>query len=259
MMLKKIKKGGKAQISVFIILAVCLYIVLLLLLTKKSDIVSLFIKESPVDKIERCISEAANDGRIILELQGGSFNPKNNYTYDGSQIEYACYTNQYYKRCVMQKPLLKQSFENELKGYIELKVSDCLAVEKSSLEGNGYVVSMKNPIVQVDIIPRNIIINTDLDLQITKGEATDSYRNIKANVNSDLYEFLMIASSILNWEARYGDSETMNYMYYYPSIKVEKKTRSDGSRIYILTNRESSEKLMFATRSMVFPPGITGE
>ena len=69
----------------------------------------------------------------------------------------------------------------------------------------------------------------------------------------------MISSSILNWEARYGDSETMNYMIYYPSIKVEKKKQGDGSTVYIITDRLDLDKFMFASRSMALPAGLTGQ
>ena len=68
----------------------------------------------------------------------------------------------------------------------------------------------------------------------------------------------MIASSISNWEAKYGDSETMNYMIYYPNLKVEKKKQGDGTTIYIITDKESEDKFMFASRSLVLPAGFTG-
>ena len=45
-------------------------------------------------------------------------------------------------------------------------------------------------------------------------------------------------------------------MLYYPSIKVEKKKQSEGTTIYILTDRDSSEEFMFAVRSFAIPPGL---
>jgi hypothetical protein len=68
----------------------------------------------------------------------------------------------------------------------------------------------------------------------------------------------MIASSIMAWETKWGDSQTMNYMLHYPSIKVEKKKQGDETKIYILTDRDTQEKFMFAVKSMPLPIGIVG-
>jgi len=68
----------------------------------------------------------------------------------------------------------------------------------------------------------------------------------------------MITSSIINWEARYGDSESLSFMMHYPSLKIEKKLQSDGTTIYILTNKNTLDKFMFASRSVALPVGITG-
>jgi len=74
-------------------------------------------------------------------------------------------------------------------------------------------------------------------------------------LNNNLYELVSIVNSILNWEARYGDSETTIYMNYYHDLKVEKKKQSDGSTIYILTDRNTLDKFQFASRSVAWPPG----
>lgn len=74
-----------------------------------------------------------------------------------------------------------------------------------------------------------------------------------------MYDLIMIASSIANYEAKYGDADSLTYMLYYPDIKVEKKEQSDGSRVYILTNKPTNEKFIFASRSIVWPPGYVGE
>ena len=74
-------------------------------------------------------------------------------------------------------------------------------------------------------------------------------------MNNNIYELTSIAESILNWEAQYGDVETMTYMSFYKDLKVEKYKQTDGSKIYILTNRNTGDKFQFATRSYAFPAG----
>ena len=67
---------------------------------------------------------------------------------------------------------------------------------------------------------------------------------------------IMIASSIQNFEAQYGDSVPETYMSLYPDIKVQKLKQEDGTKIYIITDRKTNERLVFATRSVAWPPGF---
>jgi hypothetical protein len=251
-------KSKRGQITIFVILAICIVIVIFLLFTKKTDFVTIFAKESPTNDIEKCIQGVAKQGVEILSSQGGSIDSQNFYLYNGSNVSYICYTNQYYIPCVMQKPMLKESVEKELSSYVEKKSADCLANVKQIYESKGYnVILRENPKVKVELVPNNIKITSNLDLELSK-ETNQVFKQIRTDMSSDLYDFVIIASSISNWEARYGDSETMNFMYFNPNLKVEKKIRSEGTKIYILTNRNSLNKFSFATRSFARPPGVTG-
>ena len=82
----------------------------------------------------------------------------------------------------------------------------------------------------------------------------ESYEKFEVKKKSKIYSLLMLATSILNWEARYGDSDITTYMIYYPNVKVEKYKQSDGSKIYILSDI-SGDKFNFATRSLSWPAG----
>ena len=251
-------KNKRGQVTVFVILAIAIVIVLIVLLTGRSDLFSIFTGETPVQQIKTCAQEPVEEAIEILKLQGGSLEPELYYLYQGNKIEYLCYTDANYDNCVMQKPLLKQSIEKEIRKYAEPRIKNCINSVKSSLEGKGYEVSMKTPEISFSLVPNNIMIDMDLDLKLVKDK-TESYKSIKTDLSSKLYDMVMIASSISNWEARYGDSETMTYMMYYPSLKVEKKKQGDGTTVYILTDRNSDDKFMFASRSLALPAGLTGQ
>ncbi len=260
---EKKKRGKKAnskkgQITVFIILALAIVVILILLFIGRDRITSIISGKTPVEQIKECMQEPLKTALDKVTVQGGSLDPKNYYLYQGNKVEYLCYTEENYVQCVMQKPLLKQSIEKELETYLQPRAKNCIDAAKSSLQKKGYSVSSKNPVVKVSLVPGNIMVDIDADLQITKGN-TESYKSIKTDLSSKLYDLVMVASSILNWEARYGDAETMSYMIYYPSIKAEKKKQSEGTTIYILTDRTTGDKFMFASRSVVIPPGLTGQ
>jgi len=112
--------------------------------------------------------------------------------------------------------------------------------------------------VEIELIPNNVLISVHSDLKIAK-ENVETYKTIKTNIDSELYRFTMMASSILNWEARYGDVETLAYMVNYPSLKLEKKKIGEGIKVYIITKRDSLESFRFATRSVALPAGVTGQ
>lgn len=249
----------RAQLSVFIILAIIIVAVVVILFINRSKISSIFVKaESPTEKIQSCVKQSTKDALGILEKQGGNMNPTNYYLYNDNKIDYLCYSDDYYRKCVMQKPMLKQEVQDEIQKYIQGKVEDCISYVKESYESSGYSVSNKKPTIDVEIMPKTIIVDTELDLKISNKDKTDSYKNIKTAVDTNIYDLVMTASSISNWEARYGDSETLAYMIYFPNLKVEKKTQSDGSRVYILTDRKTLENFMFAIKSMALPAGLTG-
>lgn len=249
-----IPSSKRSQVTIFIIIALLILIILIVLFAR-TNLGNIFAGKSSIQQFEDCARVYVEQGIEILSKQGGSINPENYYLYDGNKVEYVCYSEANLQNCVMQKPILKNTIEDEILKYSENKINNCLQEVKKSLEKNGYEVLMKEPKIKIELIPDNVLVDMNLGLKITR-DGTENYENLKLGVKSKIYNFIMIASSIMAWETRFGDSETLNYMLYYPSIKVEKKKQGDSSKIYILTDRETEEKFMFAVRSFAIPPGM---
>lgn len=253
------RSNKKAQIAIFVILAIALIIIIVLLFVFRQNLTFITSGETPIDQVKKCVREATEQGLTLITTQGGAIEPQNFILYQGNKVDYLCYTEEDYQQCIMQKPLLKQTIEQELEAFTQPKINNCLNSLKSSLQDKGYQVSLDQPTTSIEIFPNNIQISLNsLNLQITKDN-TESYPTLKTDINSKLYDLVIIAPSISNWEARYGDSEIMNYMLNYPSLKVEKKPQDDGTNIYILTNTKTQDKFLFASRSMVIPVGYTGQ
>tara|TARA_Y100000296_G_C5175176_1_gene259662 strand:- start:2297 stop:3145 length:849 start_codon:yes stop_codon:yes gene_type:complete len=251
-------EGKKGQITIFIIIAVVIIAlgILIYLFFPKIQTGLGISTNNPQIFIQNCMEEEIQNTVDTISSQGGSINPSNYILYQDEQIEYLCYTNEYYLPCVMQQPLLKQHIENEIKNEIESKKSECLTSLKENFESQGYIVSITGGETVVELLPERIRTTFENDLTLSKDE-TERYEDLSIVLNNNLYELVVIASSILNMEARYGDSETTIYMNYYHDLKVEKLKQTDGSTIYILTERNTGNKFQFASRSVAWPPGIT--
>ena len=248
----KLKKG---QVSIFIILGILIVVVLLILFSRDAGFDTIFAKQSPYQEIEGCAQTAIQEGLDILMLQGGVIESENYFMYEGKKIDYVCYSENEYENCIMQKPILTNTIRDELVKYSTPKIKSCLNSVKSSLEGRGYSVVMRDPEIVIDLVPDNVLVDMNLGLRIEKT-GVESFDHIRTGIKSKIYNFALITSSISQWETRYGDSETLNYMLYYPSLKVEKKKQSEGTTIYILTDRDSNEKFYFASRSIAIPAGL---
>ena len=253
------KKGynKRSQITIFVIIA--LVIIGIVIFLYFPQIKNIFIT-TPEELIPKeCIQNAIKPVLNNTMIQGGSLNPQLYYRYNNKTVDYLCYTSEWYKTCTMQKPFLKQSIESEITLNASIAVQNCMNTMVKQLENKGYSVQVsgnKNP--QIEIVPDKIIISFNTTINIQKGEEkmTFSPGRLQTELESNSYNMIMIASSIQNFDARYGDSVPETYMGFYPNIKVQKLKQEDGTKIYILTARDTGENLIFATRSLAWPPGF---
>lgn len=250
----KMKKKG--QVTVFVILAILIVVFAILIYYFYPQIQSSITGETlnPTSYLQSCIEDDLKNTLDKISLQGGSINPSHYLLYQDQRMEYLCYTNEYYKTCVMQQPLLKNHVEQEIEKALSSKAEECLSSLEESYKKRGYNVEMKKGKINAELLPKRIILNFNSTITVEK-ENTQRYENIKVLVTNNLYELVSIAMSILNFEARYGDSETTIYMNYYHDLKVEKIKQVEGSKVYILTDRNDGSKFQFATRSLAWPPG----
>jgi len=248
------KKRG--QVTIFIIAGIFIVIFAFLIYFFYPKITSTFTQtsKSPFEQMKDCVEPTLKESVETLLKQGGSMNPELYYEYNDEKISYLCYTVEDYKTCVMQKPILINSFQNEIKREISKASEECLDKLVSSYEKKGYEVKLRKAPIDVEIIPNSIAIRYNHTLELNKVEK-EIYSGFNLRFNSELYDILMVASSILDFEVFYGDAEVTSYMDYYRDLKVEKNRRADGTKIYNVEHLETKERLSFATRSLAWPAG----
>jgi cell division protein YceG involved in septum cleavage len=254
MMIKK--KNFRGQVTLFVIIGLVIVAIgiLIYLLYPKIRGPLGFDEENPYQTIQTCLEDNVREVVEKLSLSGGSVEPEHYIVYNGDNIEYLCYTNEYYKTCVVQQPLLKRHIELEIQTQINERVRKCFLDLESNFKKKGYTVNLRTGGVEAELLPKRVVLNFNHSLTLTK-EGSDNYDKFSVVVNNNLYELISIANSIIQWEARYGDAETTTYMTYYRDLKVEKKLQQEGTTIYILTDRNNENKFQFASRSVAWPPG----
>ncbi len=243
----------KAQITIFVILAIAIVFVLIIIFLPKIQVV--VAKPIPQVNLQNCIIEKLDERQNIILSQGGSINPEHYFKYNNSNIQYLCYTNEYYKRCVMQIAFIEEHIEKELEKNIQEDVKECISELKKEFQSRGYSIEVRGEKALVDIAPKSIFVTLNSTINIEKENNKETIVNLRAEKHSALYEILSISNSILNFEASLGDSNPEGYMSFYPDLKIEKKKQGDGTTIYIITDRDTLEKFQFAVRSLAWPPG----
>jgi len=259
--MKRGRINFRGQVTIFIIVGVLIVLAAVLAYLFFPQIRPISVIDSPVGFIENCVGEKVNEIVGKIGSQGGSLEPEKSTLYQNSEVEYLCYTGEYYLNCVVQQPMLKQHVESEIEKALIPEVNRCLSDFKETYENKGYSVDIRRTAgdILVELAPKNVVVNIRAPITLTK-ESTTSLEGFNIRIKNEIYDLVLIAMSITNWEARYGDSETTTYMTYYPNIKVEKILRSDGTKIYVLSNRDNPEnKFQFASRSVVLPPGYGGD
>lgn len=244
----------KGQVTVFVIIGIVIVIIGVLIYLFYPKIEAWFIgpEINPNGFMQNCIGEEIKNNLELVSSQGGSINPGHYILYKDQKIEYLCYTEEYYLTCVMQQPMLKRHIETEIENQIKNKAKECFNSMRE--EYNRYNPELIEGEINVELLPNKIVTTFNSTLTIT-DDTTQRYEKFIVSIDNNLYELVNIANSILNWEAAYGDAETTTYMNYYPNIKVEKDKQLDGSTVYIITDRDTKDKLQFASRSVAWPPG----
>jgi hypothetical protein len=210
-------------------------------------------EKTPTGFIQNCLEDEIKNAAEELSVHGGDFNPELYSTFNNIKIKNLCYTSLYCDLCKIQEPQLKSHIENEILNEIGEEIASCFDSLRSSYERRGYDVTLQEGAKEVELLPKRIVSTFNYSLTLTKGD-TQRYDSFSVVLNNNLYELTSIASSILDFETRVGNSDARVYMTLYPNIKVEKKLLSDGTKIYIITDRNTRDKFEFASRSLVLSP-----
>lgn len=246
-MKKAMNKRG--QLTLYILIAVMIVSVILVFFLWVRP--TYFLDEGGELGFEKCVKGVLDEKIDELALNAGFANPTFTYKYMGDDYTYLCYTENYYQTCVVQVPFLKNTFEEQLAKELGGTIDSCYDKSVTDLQEEGY-----------DVISGDITYNVLLEPGVAKVliEApttigSQKFTRFNVKLNSYIYDMLMIATAILQFEAQMGDSDVTSMMGIYPDYIIDKIKRSDGTTIYILEDKILGTKFRFASKSLVWPPG----
>ena len=252
-------KSIKAQITIFVIIAILFVALILLLFFAKREKLMEVINPSMPDinaDIEKCSTEAAKNAIDIMLPQGGYLQPENYKLYKDNKVQYLCYTTLYYYPCINQNPLYIQHLESEILSYIKPRIDDCFYALRQEYEKKKYSVEMSSSNIQVNLNPKIVEINIEKKIKISKKDETREFDKFAFKLNSPIYDLAIIAQEIANQEAKFCYFEYLGFSLLYPQFIIEKTDINSDTKIYEIKDKVSGKKLIFAVRSCAFPAGM---
>jgi hypothetical protein len=244
-------KNKKGQITLFIIIGIIIVVTALLIFMFKPKITSTtkFDAQNPSAYIDACVEEKIDSTLSQIYLNGGVLKRDHTYNYKNEEVTYLCYTNEYYKPCFVEHPLLEKIIINDLTNELQGTVDQCFDNLKESYENKAYSTELKKGTVLIKIDLDKIYFNfSDYEITVIKQDS-ENYKDFDYSLNSNLFNILQITNNIIIEEISEGDSEITKYMDAFKDLKVEKKVQIDETTIYIITNKNTESKFQFAVRS----------
>ncbi len=255
----------RAQVTMFIIIAVIIVGAILLFLLFRSGIVPNIgggAETNPKSFLEFALEENIRDTLALVSHQGGYVSNKLNKTFKfeaepaAIDISYLCYNQNYYYPCVNQEPMLIQHLKSEIHDEIETEVRAAFDDLANSLDKQGYAVDARYRRFGVELMPKSVVIKIDAELTTTKSGEVVKKQDFEIVTPSRFYDIAIVVQEIVAQEGRFCNFEQTGFMLLYPEFEIDKFRTGDSTTIYTVTHRESKEWFRFAVRSCVIPPGF---
>jgi len=256
-MAKKVININKmGQVTIFIILAMLIAVLIGIFFTVTRAPKPIEVnEENPQAFIESCTREAVEEALGILMPQGGYLEPLNYKLHQNEKVAYLCYTGEYYKLCSNQNPMLIEHIEQEIKDYVEPRVSNCFQTIESELEGR-YDIEVGEMTLSTELRTKQVIVDIEREFKMTRGDDTRSFNRFRTVIITPVYDLAKLALQISSEESVQCIFDYVNYAMLHPENDIRKFVTGDKTTIYTLKEKKSGQEFKFAVRSCALPPGF---
>ncbi len=256
-MIEKKKINKKAQLSMFIGVAVILVVVigLIFLIVNHSRNQKTNISD-PKIYITNCIQESLQKAETNI-TQSNLYDGGRNYAlYLGKKVPYLCLTSTYYSPCVNQEPMLIEKVRAKINNLVLADVKNCFSILNSNLKKSGYEISEGNLSTKINFYDKSIELQINKKISAKKENETKVYEEFSSSIQSPIFNLLKTTQKIVNYQSTYCEFNDINWMMVYPETKIDYFITSDNTKIYTLSDRASEKNISFAVKSCSLPGGV---
>jgi hypothetical protein len=261
-MKKESKRSVKAQVAVFVMVALLMVFAIVgffLLKSKSSDIPTL--KENPSGHIkalvEKCTRDALSNAEETVITNAGFLKQDKSLLVNTTSYEMLCYSSAKKELCTNNHPMLLVETQKEIKKYISPKIDACFETIKSELK--NYEYSEKTSITNVTILPKIIQVEIKKDLTFNVNEQQIKIDSFKIGYSSPLYDFITLTNQIINQELDCDcgkescNANLIKLTQFNKPFEILKPIyTSNGDEAFTITEINSGKQFAFAIRNCAY-------
>ncbi len=253
-------KNKRGQLTIFIVAGILVIgAIAFYFLTRQGFIPSIGGggEVNPNSFLQSCIEEKINEAVDLISIQGGNIKPElyKSFKFTNEEepinITYLCYNQNTFGRCITQQPLLVGHINSEIENYIREDVRVCIDELEKNLQKQDYKVSKDYNDFNIGLSQEGVVLRIDGEFNLVRNDESSKLTNIGAIIPSNLYDLVLVANKIINYEARYCDFNKESYMLIYKNIKVDLFIDSIGEKIYTVNDRNIDRIFRFAVRGCI--------
>jgi len=251
---------NRGQLTIFIVVGLILIsgvALFFLLRTKATSQIGGTTETNANAFLSSCIEQKTKEAVNELSIRGGYLNSTLNIDFMFTKekvyrnITYLCYTQNNFRPCVVQKPMVFLDMQNGIKNYISSDMESCFNAMVDNFKSQGFTVGENSKLNSFDVVfgPKKITIQTDSQVTLTKTDETTTQKNFQVILPSRIYEIMTVVQEVVNQEAMFCHFEDSGFTVAYPEFSIDKFDKESGVKIYTIENKVSKERFRFAVRS----------
>jgi len=204
------KKGEKAQVTIFIIIAIVIVaaIIAIFLLKDRIKIIGMPKEMQPVyNYFLSCIDDETKQAASLMESQAGyietpEFEAGSAYMPFSSHLDFFGFAVPYWyyvsgNGIAKEQIPSKEKMQEQLKDYLEKRIEEC---NFEDFEAQGFIIEKGEPKADVEIKDNKIDVGIEMPLTISFDDMTTRQTTHKVSVDSRLGKFYNTAIKIYDKE-----------------------------------------------------------
>lgn len=254
-----VKHFRRAQVTLFVILGIVLFVSIIFTLVVFKPGTNLFKSKfsSPAEYISNCIEESIQTQEEEFFKSQIPFGETSLlYKYNSKTMPFLCYSTEFYSPCIPQNPLLIERVRINMENVVSRDLSRCILKLKEDYERRGYDFESSPFNLSLTFNELNIFYNVKTLLKISRGDDTIIISTREGAVNTYLPKLLRTAETIVNYESVFCEFNYKNWQALNRDISISRSRGGDQTKAYTLKPRDSNNELNFAIRTCVLPAGI---